>query len=689
MSCRFFPRIGVLLFFSLFLSLLTGEVRGGDKNPGDWAGAHLRLSWVQDQGKGSDTLARGSDLMLMGYDSKDGRGERALVNRKGNFFKPLITPDGKTVIVSDRNARRIYRVDWDSGKLEKIGSGVAVALWQDPEPGSIFRKKPVWVYCFDGLQPENKYGTSQPLYRFPLGKPKKKELIWKKTNLAWSNIQLSRDGEILGGLFPWPHGGILSLKEQSFTRFGRGCWTSLCPDNSRLLWIFDGGHRNLQIYDTSSTNSWKVQINKAPGINGFEVYHPRWSNHPRYFVMTGPYEKGEGGNRIGGGGEKVEIHIGRFSEDLRNVEGWFQATRNGKADFYPELWLESGNTASLDRRLFAAGKKIRKVDAWPAGRDNLVFVWKNMKAANQLSENSPVGFFQCNLELRGNAIFNHNLQFSGNGGWAQSGEAGVKIASALAGTKEMSLEFVLTPDQNQQGTLFSFAAEKGGGLFVSQVQDGLRVALAANNGAEGREQGVGWEKILQSNTPRHLVLTFIGDRVELFADGNSMGARNLSVDWSLLKMDRLELGDRLRAWYGFLENIAVYNKQLGIPEIRQNSEFAAAAYSGRGYPQTLIMEATLSETTEIPAPESIGAYSRALVVNSYQVDRMVYGEYGEDTIVVAEWAVLDRRIIRSYPENPASERLVLQKFDDHPELEGERQMMDIFEPDLDMYYRLP
>ena len=75
------------------------------------------------------------------------------------------------------------------------------------------------------------------------------------------------------------------------------------------------------------------------------------------------------------------------------------------------------------------------------------------------------------------------------------------------------------------------------------------------------------------------------------------------------------------------------------------------------------------------------------MVNSYKVVSVVEGEYVEDRIVVAEWAILDRQIVKEYGDSV--EKLVLEKFSDHPELEGERQIMDIFEPDLDMYYRIP
>ena len=52
-------------------------------------------------------------------------------------------------------------------------------------------------------------------------------------------------------------------------------------------------------------------------------------------------------------------------------------------------------------------------------------------------------------------------------------------------------------------------------------------------------------------------------------------------------------------------------------------------------------------------------------------------------------AILDRTLVKNYDQAGAPERLILEKFADHPELEGESQMTDIFEPDLEMYYRLP
>ncbi|MGH9462564.1 MAG: hypothetical protein ACRD1X_15220, partial [Vicinamibacteria bacterium] len=108
-----------------------------------------------------------------------------------------------------------------------------------------------------------------------------------------------------------------------------------------MLWIFDGAHRNLTIVDSDNRKErWKVSIHSAPGIDGYEIYHPRWSNHPRFLAITGPYTVGTEANKIRGGGEQVEIHVGRFATDFSSVERWVQVSHNERADFYPDVWID-------------------------------------------------------------------------------------------------------------------------------------------------------------------------------------------------------------------------------------------------------------------------------------------------------------------------------------------------------------
>ena len=649
---------------------------------GGWTGHHTRLVWLQDQGDGADALAQGKNLLLYGYDSRDGRGERPLLSKVDNYFRPIITPDGRQVLFSNRLTRKMYVLDWESGKVNELGEGVAVAVWEDPKPSLVLRRQTLWVYCFSGPQPENRYGTSQPLYRFPLDKPKKKELIWDKSHMTWDNIQLSRDGRVLGGLFPWPDGGVLLTNEKRWHRLGNGCWTSLSPDNSKLLWIFDGFHRNIQVHDIVDGQQWIININNAPGIGGFEVYHPRWSNHPRYFVMTGPYEKGEGGNRIGGGGEKVEIYIGRFDDRAKKVEDWIKVTENGRADFYPELWIEGGNKAKLAER---SGKPTAAVqgEKWPVVRDHLAFVWENVKAANQLDEKSPVGIFQCNIELRGRAVYTRQLELTTLAGFGETGEAGKKVAAALAASGQGSIEMTLTQAAGSQGSLFSLSDGEKEQLQLLVTGDGI-TARSETTGATAS-----WVELFAADKAQHLAANFDGEHLEIFIDGRSGGRKALKLNPAGLTAKTLRFGDVAGSLKANLSGIAVYTRELSQAEISSNSRLAHERISKKTETATLVVEGTLQETTEIPAPDALGAYRRALVVNSYAVQKVVQGDYGQSRILVAEWAILDGKVIKSYEEPRRPEQLVLEKFSDHPQLEGERQMMDIFEPDLEMYYRLP
>lgn len=645
-----------------------------------WVGTHTRLVWLQDHGDGADSLAHGNNLKLYGYDSRDGRGERPLLDKVDNYFRPMFTPDGEQVIVSNRLTRRMALVDWQSGKVKDLGEGVAVAVWQEPGRNLTPWKSNIWVYCFSGLQPENKYGTSQPLYRFRLDKPKKKELLWDKTNMAWDNVQLSRDGELLGGLFPWPDGGVLWTKDKRWQRLGQGCWTSLSPDNSKLLWIFDGLHRNIQVHDVKTGRDWPVNINGAPEVGGFEVYHPRWSNHPRFFAITGPYLKGEGGNRIGGGGEKVEIFLGRFDERVEKVEAWLKVTENSRADFYPEVWIDGGGKAELAR---GAANQPAVVQANPAGTMEAagrIFVWENTKAANQLPEKSPIGFFQCNIELRGRALYTKELRLDTSGGFGETGEAGRKMGAVLAKGGKLGLELAYRPEVEQVGAIATLAA--GPANLLQLRQDSGDIQLV------GRDGQVTWPKVLNVGTWQHLAINVHAGKAELFINGASRGSRDLPVDFAVQPVESFYLGDQQGSLRAQLAAIAVYERPLAGEAIAAASRFLPKA-ADQGSEARLTLEATLLERTEIPTPDAIGAYRRALVVNSYRVDRVVAGEYRQDRILVAEWAILDRTVIKIYQEPAVSERLVVELFANHPQLEGERQMMDVFEPDLEMYYRLP
>ncbi|MCX6992768.1 MAG: hypothetical protein NT011_06450 [Kiritimatiellaeota bacterium] len=300
--------------------------------------APTRVVWCQDAGNGSDAGAESDHLRLMGFDTEDGRGERAILSKLSNYAKPLLTPRGDRVVFSNRQEQKIYVVNWDGSGLCPVTDGFALAVWEDPQNSN------VWVYA--GTAVTNSTAMCR-IRRHLLAQPAVSKLVWDKTPVDIDNFQLSADGHRSSGQFPWPICGILELPNGAATKLGDGCWPSLAPDNSYRFWFFDGAHRNLTLFDHATGRRWVVNINRAPGIGGFEVYHPRWSSHPRFMAMTGPYTVGDRDNRIHGGGAGVEIYIGRFSPDFQKIEQWARVTHNTNADFFPDVWIAGGRTAGL------------------------------------------------------------------------------------------------------------------------------------------------------------------------------------------------------------------------------------------------------------------------------------------------------------------------------------------------------
>lgn len=298
----------------------------------------MRVVWCRQAGGGAkDVGAQGTELKLMGLDTAGGRGERAIVRRTGNFHKPLMTPKGDRVVFTELPEMRIFVTGWNgNGAMQQIETGCAVDVWQDPKTGA------EWVYAIDA-ESLKKDDAGRPVFRFLLDDPFTKEIVWDKTPVNESNFQVSRDGKKACGTFPWPDAGVADLETKELKILGKGCWPSLSHEMNDLMWIFDGAHRNVIMATADGKAKWKVSINGAKGMGDWEVYHPRWSNVARYFVVSGPYKGGEGENRINEGGEDVEIFIGKFDEKLTGVEAWTRITKDRFLDVYPDLWVAPGS----------------------------------------------------------------------------------------------------------------------------------------------------------------------------------------------------------------------------------------------------------------------------------------------------------------------------------------------------------
>ena len=465
----------LFLLSALALSACSTETREAPAPAGEvrtLTGAHTRVVWVQQDGK--DPFAAGDDLALAGFDTDDGRGERTIVPARGSYVKPLLTPRGDRIVFSRRPTRpqgpEVVVVNWDGSGMRSLGQGFALAVWANPSDGR------EWVYVGSGAKKGQEYDFPT-VTRIALDDPGTRELVWNKSLVSGDTFQVSADGRHAGGLFPWPKAGVAELPNGALKILGDGCWTAMSTVRGPIMWYFDGAHRNLTLVDIRSEKRWVVNINTVPGFGNDEVYHPRWTNHPRFVAMSGPYNLG-GANQVRSGGAQTEVYLGRFAADYSRVETWTRVTKNAGGDSYPDVWI--------DRR------------------------------------RSPHAAAPAN------------------------------------------------------GTVGPAAAASG---------------AAAT---------------------------------------------------------------------------------------------AAPTASGR-----VVIQARLTKAGAVPTPQAIAPYRHALVVNTYEVIRVSEGAYEGKTILVAQWAIRDRRVLPNAHKTAGSEhQLTLERYDAHPELEGERLISAGDAPDLPLYYEV-
>jgi hypothetical protein len=182
--------------------------------------ARFRVVWVQDMGDGRDVDALGSTLRLMGLDTGDGKGERAILGTLGNYVKPLIAPRGDRVVYSDRIRKKVFVVNWDGSGLRELSGGFGLALWRDPRDGR------EWVYYGHEEMMEGGFHC-RAVYRTLLDSPGAGELVWDTVPVNIDSFQLSADGRMAGGNLPWPGGGIAHLPNKTTEILTKGCWPAL------------------------------------------------------------------------------------------------------------------------------------------------------------------------------------------------------------------------------------------------------------------------------------------------------------------------------------------------------------------------------------------------------------------------------------------------------------------------------
>lgn len=645
-----------------------------------FAGAPARLTWIrQIAGDGNDPFCWGDQLVIMGLDTEDGRGERMVVSEVSNYHRPMLTRSGKQIVFSRIQTREAFVVDWDGGEPRRLGEGYAAAVWQDPATGTD------WAYLADNGREGWDRHHAQALYRVQIANPSVRELVWDRATFTIDNLQLSADGSRACAQFPHPRAGYADFGKQSWTPLGRGCWTSMAPDNSYLVWIFDGPHRNITIHDPKADTAWLVPINTAPGMDGFEVYHPRWSNDRRFFAITGPYKVGRpGDNLIAAGGPLVNVWIGKFADDLKSVAGWQQITDDPSGNFYPDLWVARRGPDPRPDAVSAKGEDHPDSPApYPPG---LAVLWENANAAND------AGPRRWDAKSQGRAFWGPFGELELDGGFFRLVAEGDAVPDSTS--TDFSFELLIRP---RHATVESPAViavnldQPGMRWALEQAGSRLRFRVPADAAQGGQVFDLG-EAVASRAT--HLIVVCANGTLGVWRDGQPVSSVAIPVPvvWSprALFIGRNGADDPASAWKGRVEGFAAYERALSAEEVVARGGLVRTRLASRTDPPEYEVIVRLGEALAPPSPASILPYRRALLAQVFTVESAPPASNlkpGEE-IAVAHWAVLDGV---SQPRGfRGGERYALRitPFQDRPILESERIFLDADFIALPVFYEI-
>lgn len=653
-------------------------------------GAPTRAVWSHHTGTGSaDPFCSGTSHQLQGIDTRDGRGLRTLLAAKNNYSRPLITPDGQRILFTRKlvtrpkedDATKIFDVtimvtDWNGAEPKPLLAGYALDVWKDPATGL------QWVYAAQDIPPTHRIAWSaNRLVRFPLDAPERVETVWDQTPISPDNTQLSADGTRASAQTPWPNGGQFLLAPGA-TRFEPtfiGCWASLAPDNSYLSWMLDGSHRIANVTALAPVKkSWRLKFNDLPGLEKSEIYHPRWSNHPRFITLTGPYlaetTPGEG-SIISKGGRTAEVVIARLNATANGFEGSVTLTANDTTDAYPDVWIAGSEGATLGD--FPQGlAAATAATEWPASQDHLLFVWEALGQPNQIR--LPDGKnLECHVDPKGTALFGHRRDMQlATGTFEPNALSRGPLEKALMEPQPWTLEAVLLPP--------SLPAPQGPLSGDLLTLPGWHVALA-----EGALTINGQSLSHPPLTlPCHLAFTHNGSHLSAFLNGQPLPPLAIVPD---RRHTLVRFGGPPPLMAGLL-GIALHHRAVEPASLAASHLHWETRWQSllKQNPPRVRLRGKLVETTGLPTPESIDPYTRALVAYVYDVEQVLEGDYDGKQILVCHWSLMDLKPCAGLPRQLGqSYDLLIEPLDidtHHPELKGQRVLDDTTAFDLEKWY---
>lgn len=648
-------------------------------------GAPTRVVWIQDAGEQACVYSERPTLRLMGFDTEDGKGERAVLPAISGYTKPLLTADGTRVCFGNNADNTVYVVNWDGTGLRAVVKDAAFEdVWTDPRTGI------EWVYA--RVQEKRQEKAVPVIRRYRLDNPTVNELIWDKMPIHM--FMLSGDGRAASGGGDGGNSGqgMLTLPNGNFYQRGGGCWPSMAPDYSHRVWVFQGNHRavyiNVPTNNSGNAYNFSCRLDTFPGLKAHEeVYHPRWSNDVRFLVLSSPFSqwKWNDDTKIPlEVAEKVEVYLGKFSADLTGVDQWVTVTANKHGDYWPDAWIKPAKGAPL----LTTTPELPETPVPEAlDRRGLIFTWETGAKGNQIEDPLTGAIRQCTGKLRGIARFARYHVMELTGGAFVPDNANSRLLTACKTSNQLGVELVITPtgELPEEETVILACAKgmDGGNFLLTQQGDWLSWRVKTDDPASA------WQRIplcrLTTGQPHHVVVSYRPGVLSCYVNGKRTilraPLRGGFTNWSA---EPLIFGASWAGghnWSGLLEGIALFNREIGEAEARQRYAAVRERMLSRKQVAPVVVEAKLIGRCPAADPKAIAPYLRCLSVQLYEVTRVLQGTCADKRINVAQWSVLQGEVVADYEKMAVGQtyRLTLNQWDDRPEQHSERMINSEFE----------
>ncbi len=331
-----------------------------------------------------------------------------------------------------------------------------------------------------------------------------------------------------------------------------------------------------------------------------------------------------------------------------------------------------------------------EVRAWPANREKLSFVWEDATTLNAVLDQPGKSVRMCEpIRDRDVAGFGrYGRMYCGlmglDGSVITGYYANIQGADIIK-AGEFTMECVFQPTMAKQP---KHMLEKAGGespfparilqcgswsddnwmFLIGQREDKLQISLRTSenmtdeNGNPIKSGLSGKSPIfdiatLTDTKPHHIAVTYSPGKLSAYLDGKRVFENtNVRGNLSNWNYGELSFGDchngGRHGWFGNIEGVALYARAIDAAEAARNSEYFAKKIAARTYPPRMQVEAKVLAVTQTPDPQRILPYQEALVVNEYEVVRVLGSDKNwkfQPSVVpgakirVAQWGLVPAR----------------------------------------------